>query len=138
MSDTIEKPSIILFLDDDESRTKAFRRWVPRARTAVDVKGIIELIEQSVKDGETIKHLFLDHDLGGETYVESGREDCGMEVVRYLCKNNLIHHIVETIVHSHNEPAANDMLFSLWDAGYRAKRIPFIHLLSALEKGTHI
>lgn len=138
MREPTEAAGIVLFLDDDENRTKVFVSKIPRARTAPDVPSIVGLIERSIADHEPVSYLFLDHDLGGEIHVDSGREDTGMEVVRYLEKNNLQEHIREVIVHSHNEPAATEMLYKLWDAKYRAKRIPFIHLKDALDKGMAI
>jgi len=61
----------------------------------------------------------LDHDLGGETFVDSGREDTGMEVVRWLCQNQDSQDgLIFVRVHSHNAPAAHRMVFDLKRAGY--------------------
>jgi len=35
---------------------------------------------------DTLEKAMLDHDLGGAQYVNSKREDCGMEIVRHLEK----------------------------------------------------
>ncbi len=70
--------------------------------------------------------VHLDHDLGGEIYVDSSREDCGMEVVRWLClqpKEPLL--ATWFFVHSHNADAAVEMVQSLRRHGYQAVYRPF-------------
>ena len=53
--------------------------------------------------------VHLDHDLGGEIYVDSSRPDCGMEVVRWLCASRR-DRFEKTlfIIHSHNAEAGAD------------------------------
>ena len=68
--------------------------------------------------------IFLDHDLGGEVYVDSDIENCGMEVVRWFEEvrpdfKGMI------IIHSWNAPAAYDMEARLSRAGYTVRRTPF-------------
>ena len=71
-----------LFLDDDEIRTKNFISEVPSAETVKTAEECINKLKENDYDC-----VFLDHDLGGETYVSSKREDCGMEVVRWIKEN---------------------------------------------------
>ena len=52
--------------------------------------------------------LFLDHDLGGETYVNSNREDTGAEIARWL-DNNPDHKPDHIIIHSLNEDGSKYM-----------------------------
>ncbi len=113
---------VYLFLDDDPLRTKRFLSKVPSAHTAETVPGIIKLIEKY----DHIHTLFLDHDLGGETFVSSRRDDCGMEVARFLHRNKK--NIDLIVVHSMNNPAAEQMAGMLRDAKYDVEVIPF-HLL---------
>ena len=112
----------VLFLDDCPKRTKKFVSRYPYAKCAETAEGIIKLI----KGEEQIDALFLDHDLGGAVYVDSGREDCGMEVARYLVDNK--HAISRIYVHSLNRPAGLEMTSKLKDAGYKTQYIPFINL----------
>ena len=109
-----------LFLDDDPARAAVFFArypdavWVQTAPDCVD------------KLAERWDEVHLDHDLGGEHYVESDREDCGMAVVRwltvaprpYLARSRFT-------VHSHNMMAAYEMLLRLQAAGYRTEAHPF-------------
>ncbi len=108
----------VLFLDDCPYRRAAFRSRMPSAKIVVTAAECIEQLKLQAWD-----EVHLDHDLGGEAYVNSGREDCGMEVVRWLLLNtpDLL-----PIVHSHNEQAAPEMVRLLQEAGYLyAKWIPF-------------
>jgi len=124
----------ILFLDDDETRWARFQSKVPYAIRFATAEGLIEYLKHSSKAQDKIDWLFLDHDLGGEHYVDSAREDCGMEVVRHLVADVELHKtkISKIVVHSHNGPAAEEMDAKLKDAGYDSKRVPFMNLLDAL------
>jgi hypothetical protein len=119
----------IIFLDDDLNRWKRFRSKVPQAVHVETAASCIKLI----KDTPVIDWLFLDHDLGGEAYVKSYREDCGMEVVRYLCAENRNQTIHNIVVHSHNAPAAQEMFNKLIDAGYKTQLVPFYSLVDAIS-----
>ena len=113
----------ILFLDDDPSRTKRFKEVVTHAQCASDAEGIITLL----KDTEQTDLLFLDHDLGGQTFVDSSETNTGMEVVRWIVANKPKINVI--VVHSLNRPAAGEMVFKLYDVGYNVSAIPFLHLV---------
>lgn len=66
--------------------------------------------------------VMLDHDLGGEVFVDRMRKDCGMEVVRWITKNKP--EIAEIIVHSGNQNAAKIMVWGLKKHGYAAEYRP--------------
>lgn len=108
----------VLFLDDCPNRQKAFRSNVPHARIVATAAELIAEIQKEVPDV-----LFLDHDLGGEVYVDSGREDCGMEVVRWMEKNAPT--IPHVIVHTMNPYAGTEMRERLQTAGYQTIHAPF-------------
>lgn len=116
---------MILFLDDDPNRTESFLRMVPGAevRTFTTANETIEFLK-TAKEPPSI--TFLDHDLGGEIYVDSDREDCGMEVVRWIAANKPP--MGKIVVHTHNTPAGNEMLNRLAAAGYEASYVPFLYL----------
>jgi len=121
----------ILFLDDDPNRAAiAYQRW-PKDKcdntiwcsTARDAIFIL-------KDyGQDMAEAHLDHDLGGETYVNSEREDCGMEVVRWLesLSNEDIKVFESTlfICHSHNTRAGKNMAKRIRTLGLKSKQVPF-------------
>lgn len=110
----------ILFLDDNPVRWEQFRKNYP---SAVWVQTATECI---AKLSEQWDMIFLDHDLGGDVYVDSSIENCGMEVVRYLYKNFQEHlQYTQFIVHSYNTPAAFSMVDSIREAGYSVIYKPF-------------
>jgi hypothetical protein len=119
----------IIFLDDDHQRWYKFQSKIPQAVRAETAEQCIKLIKDSIN----IDWLFLDHDLGGEAYVNSSREDCGMEVVRYLCEQPRTKSINKIVVHSHNVVAAEEMFNKLLDAGYSVKLVPFYNLIEAID-----
>ena len=120
---------MILFLDDDPHRAAlAYQRFPPEKRdytiwctTAAEAIDILENYDLS--------EAHLDHDLGGEHYVHSGREDCGMEVIRWIEHRSPdeLEKLKKTlfIVHSWNVPAALNMEVRLRALGLKVKRIPF-------------
>jgi hypothetical protein len=110
----------ILFLDDDPDRARAF---LGRHPEAVWVQTAGECIARLA---ERWDQVHLDHDLGGEIFVDSSREDCGMEVVRWLCSQPQ-EPLPNTwfFVHSHNADAGDLMVRSLLQHGYQAVYQPF-------------
>ena len=112
----------VLFLDDNPDRTRAFRSLVPYGTCTTTAQECID--EMQLEDEWDF--VFLDHDLGGEVYVDSDREDCGMEVVRWICANKP--KIGMIVIHTHNPPAAIRMEIELGQADYQASRIPFCAL----------
>jgi CheY-like chemotaxis protein len=119
----------IIFLDDDHQRWYQFQSQVPQAFRAETAEECIKMIE----DRPDIDWLFLDHDLGGEAYVNSSREDCGMEVVRYLCEDPRTKSIKNIVVHSYNVVAAAEMYKKLQETGYNVKLVPFYNLIQAIK-----
>ncbi len=114
------EPRRILFLDDDPGRASVFLERTP---AAVWVETVVDCLE---KLQEPWDEIHLDHDLGGEIYVDIARDDCGMEVVRRLCLEPYPHlKSSRIILHSHNHVAATIMLMNLNAAGYNAVARPF-------------
>lgn len=108
----------VLFLDDNPYRRKTF---LLKNLGATCVETAAECIAALQEKSWDIVHL--DHDLGGETYVDSTLENCGMEVVRFLCRNKK--NIDKIIVHSYNNYAAQNMTTALRNNGYDVEYIPF-------------
>ena len=110
----------ILFLDDDHRRAEVFLAWNPHAIWIQTAEDCIARLE------EPWDEVYLDHDLGGEQYVDVERPDCGMEVVRWLCKESRPHpNTTRFVIHSHNMAAAMMMVLLMRETGYDAEFLPF-------------
>ena len=108
----------ILFLDDSPDRAKEMLAHYPETvwvQTATDA--IRKLSE------EKWHVVCLDHDLGGETFVDPSREDCGTEVIRWI--ELMKPTIGKVIVHSWNYPAAKQMVARLRRNDYVVLLQPF-------------
>ncbi len=112
--------SRVLFLDDDPLRAEVFLKENPRA---VWVKTVVECLARLE---ERWHEVHLDHDLGGEQFVELDRQDCGMEVVRWLCLQRRKHlRRTRFYVHTHNPDARSTMAERLALGGYIVEVRPF-------------
>lgn len=113
-------PSRRLFLDDDPARSEIFLADFP---DAVWVQTAAECIARLAEPWDEVH---LDHDLGGEHFVDVSRPDCGMEVVRWLCVEPRPHlRAAKFLVHSHNPNAATMMGMQLMLAGFTVEVRPF-------------
>lgn len=113
-------PRRLLFLDDDPARAAIFLAENP---DAVWVQTAPECLARLAEPWDEVH---LDHDLGGEHYVDLSREDCGMEVVRWLCLEPRPHlERTRFTIHSHNAGAACAMLLQMSVAGYKVEGRPF-------------
>ncbi len=110
----------VLFLDDDPNRAEVFLINRP---SAVWVETAEECIARLAEPWDEVH---LDHDLGGEAFVDHDREDCGMEVVRWLC-DSFRDHLKECqfVVHTRNPNASCMMLMHLQVTGYKVVERPF-------------
>ena len=117
--------SRILFLDDSPARLA----WAKRTFGPGNDLTLVETAEAAIKAlalADPWDGVYLDHDLGGETYVDSNRPDTGMEVVRWMVENRPV--VERVIVHSMNTPAGNAMVQKLRDGGYDAYYVMFLRL----------
>ena len=112
--------SRVLFLDDDPARAESFLSENPQA---VWVQTVEECLARLV---EAWDEVHLDHDLGGQVFVDMNKTDCGMEVIRWLCKERR-HHLNSTrfFVHTHNSLAGLLMVLQMQSIGYRTEFRPF-------------
>jgi hypothetical protein len=117
---TAGAPPRVLFLDDDPVRAEAFLIENPQA---IWVQTVPECLARLV---ECWDEVHLDHDLGGRTFVDMNERDCGMEVIRWLCKeprDHLLH--VRFFIHTHNSIAGLFMVLQMRSSGYNAEFRPF-------------
>src|SRR5687767_3523341 len=108
----------VLFLDDCPNRSAKFRSECPSATMTTTALEAIAALQK-----EEFDIAFLDHDLGGETYCEGSRTDCGMEVCRWIVQNRP--RLRRIIVHTLNLPAAENMVWTLQNSHYHVTYIPF-------------
>lgn len=113
--------SDVLFLDDNHARLAHAREL---AFGCVCVETADETIQKLSERSWRI--VSLDHDLGGETYVDPRDPNTGSAVVRWIMANKPT--VGEFIVHSMNTPAANIMVSNLRRAGYVANYVPIYKL----------
>jgi hypothetical protein len=110
----------LLFLDDDPVRAEAFLIENPQA---VWVQTVTECID---KLSENWDEIHLDHDLGGKTFVDPIETDCGMEVIRWLCREPREHlRAAHFFIHTHNTLAGMLMVLQMKESGYSAEFRPF-------------
>lgn len=96
----------ILILDDDESRLKIFRQKLIGHHVEC-YKTVNEIIVRLKED--MFQYLFLDHDLGGKTFVQSGgQEETGWDAAVWL-SNNVDRQPENIIIHSFNTAGAKNM-----------------------------
>lgn len=113
----------VLVLEDNQERIDRFKSMFSGVT-------VVTTASECISRLQTLKYttLFLDHDLNQEAYVDSRREDCGMEVVRFLERlkiRGMFNQALLISIHSHNVNAANAMLLALQRAGYKVSRLPF-------------
>jgi hypothetical protein len=110
----------LLFLDDDALRAEIFLRDHP------DAVWVTTVPECLARLAEPWHEIHLDHDLGGKLFVDSRDEDCGMEVIRWLCKEPRTHlKDSRFFVHTHNATAGLLMVLLMRRDGYKAEFRPF-------------
>lgn len=119
----------VLVLEDTKERMRYFRMYYPALIHEETAKGCI----QKLIEAEYVHELWLDHDLGGEMWVDSKREDSGMEVVRFLEQNDFTQKIKHIYVHSHNNYANLVMDTALKRVGYNSILHPFYKLKESFQ-----
>lgn len=117
----------VLFLDDNIERWNFFKTLYPEAKWVQTSQECIAELE-SHNDHNMYELIFLDHDLGGEVYVDSNQPNTGMRVVDWLMSHPY-HGYADSqqpifVVHSWNAPAAEIMCNRLAKY-YQVIRAPF-------------
>ncbi len=111
---------IVVFLDDDEQRQRLMLSHCPCTKQVWDAQECMDV----VRILEHIDVLFLDHDLGGEVFVDSDQPNTGAEVARQLASDP--HPSIDLIViHSYNPVGACNMYHLLEGCYRRVTRKPF-------------
>ena len=123
---------MILFLDDDPARAAlAYQRFSEKDRGNVIWCMTVEEALITLKDYENLlTRVSLGHDFGGEKFVHTAREDCGMEIVRYLekqARENKLGNLKNIYfrIHSWNTDAGNVMYKRMKGIGLKVDFLPF-------------
>jgi hypothetical protein len=87
---------------------------------------VTTVVECLARLDEQWQEVHLDHDLGGKTFVDIDDHDCGMEIIRWLCREPRSH-LRDTLffVHTHNAAAGLLMVLQMRGCGYKAEFRPF-------------
>lgn len=108
----------VLFLDDAPERRSRFISLVPHGECVETAKQCVTRLAAQAWDV-----VFLDHDLGSETYAPTTRGNSGSGVVRWVVANKPS--VRWFAVHSLNTVAAQQMVADLRDADYLADYVPW-------------
>ena len=109
----------IFILEDDDNRIRQFRKNFINVELTIikNSKDAIKILRKQFP----YDYLFLDHDLGGQQMVNSGK-NTGYEVAQWLSKNILKKPKLALYVHSLNKPGADNIIAELGYGIY----VPFI------------
>jgi len=86
----------ILVVEDDGYRIHLFTQWLRGypVTVATSARRAIRLLRK-----EHFDIVFLDHDLGGRTFVDSSDRNTGAEVARFMAADGIA---MRTVIHSQN------------------------------------
>ena len=109
----------VFILEDNEERIAQFRKNFKNASLTItkESKNAIEILRKE----SPFDYIFLDHDLGGNEMVESGK-GTGFEVAQWLSKNTLKKPKFGMYIHSLNGPGAENIIAEL----KYGQRVPFV------------
>jgi len=105
----------ILLLEDDYNRVEQFRKRVDELNERNIAKSELVHVE-TAKDciekleNDTFNLILLDHDLGGEVYVDTNSDNTGSEVARWINKNPEKMNGVFIITHTFNPAGAKNIV----------------------------
>lgn len=113
----------VLILDDDPDNhrlplfRKCFKILGERKAMSFEVVHVLTAKDCIDKLSEKWDLIFLDHDLGGQTYVDTNSEDCGMRVADWIEEHpECLTDVAAVFVHSLNHPAGKGMTARLMRA----------------------
>lgn len=114
----------IFVLEDNLQRIEQFRDYFATYRLmanyATSVQNAIRMFPRVNPDV-----VFLDHDLGGQVYVDSDEPNTGYQFVKWLKENDPKWRARSYVVHSMNPVGVDNMIEELGDEPKNLWRIPF-------------
>jgi len=112
----------VLVLEDNPARISFFQSACKgdELHIATTMDGFADAVSSEVFD-----KMFLDHDLGGLTFVSSDSENSGYQAVKYMVEHGLQRN-ADIIVHSCNPAGAQNMVSLLQSMDYKVRAAPFM------------
>lgn len=118
----------IFVLEDNVNRMAVLYRLLPRKFPGVEIvhTEFVEEAKKLIVQKSYWDIVLLDHDLGGQTYVDSDEEDTGYQFLKFFKEKNI--QCGQLIYHTQN-PAGGANMCSLIPKG---QHIPFPNLVDLL------
>jgi len=129
----------ILILEDDGIRIGMLRKYFDSLGHDLTICTEAEEAIAALYDCGDYDLLFLDHDLGGESFVDSSRDDTGAAVARWLANEETIYgqpysRHVAIVIHSMNPIGQRNILHILERGGFTfAKIVPFSQIARLMD-----
>lgn len=116
----------IFVLEDNLERVETFKVWFKGHKLIITDNALIAI--EIFKNSLDYDFIFLDHDLGGEVYVNIDEPNTGSTVAKFLSDKQIRGKV---IIHSMNYIGADNM------KGYlpQAEVIPFHMLVGSIKVG---
>lgn len=114
----------VIFLDDDENRQRQMKSMLPVIKQVYTADEAINEIDHE----GFIDCLFLDHDLGGEIYVDSSVQNTGAAVAKWIVANVRQENIGRIVLHSFNPVGAQNMYQTLSPHFQQVDISPFLSM----------
>jgi len=121
--------SRVFILEDDLYRVNLFRKKLAAKHTLTITDNVFEAKKLLAENDFDV--LFLDHDLGGEIFVDSSAENTGYQLAKWLEEQKK--HYDQIIIHSCNPVGADMMAVRLDSCTENLSRVPFPLLINYLE-----
>jgi CheY-like chemotaxis protein len=112
----------ILLIEDDDSRVRIFREWLPEDVRLVHAGSAGRAIGILQRDRNTYAGIMLDHDLQGQIATDMDFFLSGTNVVKTIIAN--VTPSTPVLVHSMNPSDAPKMVIALTKSGFSVTRIP--------------
>ena len=123
----------VFVLEDDPNRIETIKNRFGKKANFIFTVNIQEAKEKFNPVNENYDLIMLDHDLGGQVYVDSKENNTGAEFCRWILKNKF--NLPQVIIHSHNIVGAEIMEEYLIKGGHNVLKIPFGNLINLWDKG---
>lgn len=111
----------ILILEDNDVRIAQFHKNWTNADLTI-VKTAADAIRE-LKENGPFDDVCLDHDLGGQVYVKSGK-GTGYEVAEYIANNSDVCRVVH--LHTANPAGRDNMFHVLYKESVNVRITPFV------------